>query len=303
MCNIAEEIEKKIISLSNLAKKKDLYLKTDIHDPSATIKTDPDLFGNALLHLVDNSIKFTNQGGVIVQVKTHKVNDQPRLIIKVTDTGIGIPDKEIENIFNEFRQASEGYSRHHEGMGVGLTIAKKIVELLDGEIWVESKPGIGSTFYISFPLSPSESQINKEIRDKKKSTSVKEPLQSGEKPLILVVEDNVMNREVVKLFLKNGFEINEAPDGITALALAANINFDLVLMDINLGKGIDGIKTMQKMREILNYAHKPIIAVTAYVLAYDSQKFIDLGFDGYIPKPFTKEMFLRTIKQKLNIKD
>ncbi len=300
LCNIADEIEKKIGSLANLAKRKNLYLRTEIPDRTIAIEIDPDLFGNALLHILENSLKFTNQGGVVVQAKIQKIKDEPRLVIKVIDTGIGISDADLGNIFSEFRQASEGFSRDHEGVGVGLTIAKKIIEMLNGEIWVESKLGKGTTFFISFALGLSETQITREIREKRKTTSVQKPSLWKKKPTILIVEDNILNREVAKLYLKDNFETAEAADGVTALAVASNIHFDIVLMDINLGKGLDGINTMQRMRNIPNYKNTPIIAVTAYVMANDKEKFIELGFDGYIPKPYTKEILLKAIKQKLN---
>ena len=182
-----------------------------------------------------------------------------------------------------------------------MTIAMKSIQLMKGEISLESQPGKGSAFVISLPLKLNETQLQQEIKERRRTTTIEEP-PSSEKdlPCVLMVEDNISNRTITKLFLKNLYEITEAADGITALALASKKQFDLVLMDINLGEGIDGIETMKRLRDLKGYKNVPVIAVTAYVMSGDRARFLESGFDAYVPKPFTKEILVDMIRKKLH---
>ncbi len=298
--SLHEVVEESIKPLYRIAGKKNLFLKLEVLDKSILVDIDPVLFRNAIFQVVDNGIKFTKVGGVLIQVGIQRINEQLKAVVKVSDTGVGINREDIKKIFGEFRQVSEGMNRAFEGLGVGLNIAKRITEMMNGEISVESEVGKGTTISISLPIKMSDDQLKKEIAVRRRTTSVDEsPQKLKDKPLLLLVEDNPLNRDVINIYLKNKYNITEASDGITALVVASKINFDAVLMDINLGEGIDGIETMKRLRTIEHIKNMPIIAITAYVMAGDREKFLGHGFDGYLPKPFTKEVINKYLENVL----
>lgn len=134
------------------AKQKNLFIKNNFTVNHITTSTDTRLLALAVNNLINNAIKFTNSGGITVEVKTFSQSSKDFAVISVQDTGIGIPEDKQSIIFDEFRQVSEGYSRSFEGTGLGLTLTKKAVEILNGSISFESEPGIGSTFSITIPL-------------------------------------------------------------------------------------------------------------------------------------------------------
>ncbi|MCL6098145.1 MAG: PAS domain S-box protein [Bacteroidetes bacterium] len=299
--NLVEEVEKRVSSFRSSAERKNLSLKIEASEKNVYAEINPDLFGNALFQLISNGIKFTKQGGVLVQVTTERAHGKHLAVVRVKDTGIGISPAQHKKIFGEFIQASQGYNRHFEGAGIGLTIAMKSIQLMKGEITLESQPGKGSVFVISLPLKLNETQLQHEIKERRRTTTIEEPPSSEKNlPCVLMVEDNISNRTITKLFLKNRYEITEAADGITALALASKKQFDLVLMDINLGEGIDGIETMKRLRDLKGYKNVPVIAVTAYVMSGDRARLLECGFDAYVPKPFTKEILIDAIRKKLH---
>ncbi len=302
--NLADEIKTKVTSFLPMAQSKRLFLKTELGDTYLYAHIDGELFGKALYHLVSNGIKFTNEGGIFVTLNHERKQDHDWAVTKVIDTGVGIPKENFDKIFGAFRQSNEGYGRSHEGTGLGLTIAKRIVELMKGKIEVESEVGKGSVFSIWLPAIPDQNQIQQQIKKKLTTTIVKPPT-SKEKGLqkILVVEDNSSNRMLINRSLSGYGRIIEAEDGISGVTFASKERFDLILMDINLGPGIDGVETMHQIRKIPKYARVPIIAVTAYVMFGDKERLLSEGFDDYLPKPFTKDVLLSLVEKCLKMYD
>ncbi|MFN3951852.1 MAG: hybrid sensor histidine kinase/response regulator [Thermaurantimonas sp.] len=237
--------------------------------------------------LLSNAIKFTDSGKIDVYYRT----DSEKCIISVSDTGIGIEPDRIDECFDDFRQLSEGYNRHYEGSGIGLSIVKKLVHIMDGKIEVNSKPNQGSTFTITIPNSESS---DRQITDIKNITK-------KNRKSILYVEDNYLNQKLLEICLGKKYHITLADNAEQGLSLLGKKEFDLVLMDINLGKGMDGIQAMKEIKKNNQYNHLPVIALTAYALANDEEKFLNEGFDDYIPKPYTKEVILNKISKYLPI--
>lgn len=284
-------IEECLDPLFKIAARKNLYLKTVMPSNKILVDIEPGMFKNAVFQLVDNGIKFTKNGGVVVQVSSIRKDNHIRALIEITDSGVGIKPEDIKKIFGEFRQASEGLNRSYEGLGVGLHLVNKIIELINGEISVSSQVGKGTSITISLPVKLTEEELSNEIAVRNKTSSFEEPSvnQIYKKPSVLLVEDNPLNKDVIIYYLKENYSITDCSDGISALVLAARSLYDIVLMDINLGEGIDGIETLNRLRRIENYVNVPIIAVTAYVMPEDRERILNQGFDGYLPKPFTKE--------------
>jgi len=286
------------------ATKKNLQIEVIIKDENIYASLDERLFSRILYILLDNAIKFTNKGEISIEIEKEIIARQDWLSIKIKDTGIGIASAKIDLIWQEFRQASEGLSRSFEGTGLGLTIAKKAVELMHGVISVESKLGIGSTFTLKFPavkVSPQEEEVTQSMQTKVIPRN-KEKRNAAASPLVLYVEDDFSNRHIVKLFLENIFELETAADGKTALQLAAGKKYELFLMDINLGGAINGMEVVNALRKMPQYAETPIIAVTAYAMGKEKAEFLNGGCTHYLAKPFKKQELIDLVSSALKNK-
>lgn len=235
-------------------------------------------------NLLENSIKFTSQGQITVEVNSLFEDGAEWGIIKVSDTGIGILKEHQSIIFQEFRQVSEGYGRYYEGAGLGLALINKLVSLLNGCISVESEYGVGSAFTVKIPIA-SKSLLNERFPENKEIPHARE---EDEKKRILLIEDNQVNKDVVTLFLKKICNVDFANTGERGILLARNYSYPVVMVDINLGSGMNGVEAAKEIRKIEGYANVPIIAVTGYAMHGDKEKLIAEGIDYYLAKPFEK---------------
>ncbi len=296
--DLVSAIKKVCQSFEDPIQEKKISLKMEL-PAEFIVYTDLQLFKQLFLQIFDNAVKFTQKGGITIRAKTVTQDHMQWQTIEVEDTGIGIEQQFFDMIFQEFRQESEGYDRKFQGSGLGLTISKKICELMSGKISVNSSPGKGTTFTIWLPSVKTEKQLSlnpKEINHSLRATP-------GEKkrdlPLLLLVEDNMINRNLIELFLKPGYEMEHAYEGKTAVKMAMQKRYDAVLMDIHLGSGIDGIEVTKKIKAIPGYEDIPIIAVTGYTMLGDREKLLDGGCTHYIAKPFEKAAFLSIIKEAI----
>lgn len=286
--NLNEAINKVIRHFSLAAGKKNLELRTkySLADEDAVIYSDELFIYQILSNLISNAIKFTDEGSIEVGYKLKG----DKLMFSVQDTGCGIPAEQQPRIFEKFYQANTSLSRRYEGAGLGLTITKGLVETLGGEIWFESVPEEGTTFYFTIPYHLSRPSFKKpEIEVEKKS--------SGKKKKILVVEDEQINYLYIKTILKSeNFEVIPAFTGKQAIESVKNNDFDLVLMDIKLPElsGIEATKAIKQIKPDL-----PIIAQSAYAFANEKEEMMKAGCDGYISKPFLKRDFLNLVKKFL----
>ena len=238
-----------------------------------------------LLNLVGNAIKFTETGGIIVSVTEVERADSGLLVdIAVEDSGIGIPPELQEHIFEPFSQADSTTTRRFGGTGLGLTICRRLAELMGGSIRVESREGVGSTFYLRLPLT-----VSTLVTETRKPPEQAEQLWDGPALEILVVEDNQINRNYTRTLLrKMGHQITVAENGRIALDLITAGRFDLVLMDIKMPE-MNGDEALSGLRafESAKGDHLPVIALTAYALKGDKSRYLEAGFDGYLAKPVT----------------
>lgn len=298
--NIGDEVKAATGLVSGIALRKNLKLTTNIIDQDCYANIDENIFSRTINNLVGNAIKFTEDGEVRVEV----YRDADEVHIKVSDTGIGIDKDFLPNIFNEFNQESTGLNRKFEGTGLGLTITRKYVDLLNGTIEAESEKGVGSVFTIRLPLAEPETKTNSDSSDEKPTQidrsknsgeQAEQQRQKSEKPRLLIVEDHQENQEILKLFLKKDFEVDVASYNEEALQYASSQSYDLFLIDINLAYGDSGSDLLVALREMAEYKTTPLIAVTAYAMAEDEDRFLNEGFTSYISKPFTKKKLLETI--------
>ncbi|MFU8844435.1 MAG: response regulator, partial [Bacteroidales bacterium] len=260
------------------------------------IYTDIDRFKQIFRNLLSNAIKFTEKGSVEFGFTSGIHENQPAYLFYVKDTGLGIPEDKTDSIFNPFTQVISSNSHVYGGTGLGLTITKKIVEILGGKIWVDSEYGKGSIFYFTHPV-----HLVTEIKDSELQTKPEPELQKFEWPgkRILFVEDDDSSFQYFKNALKRTkIEIVRAKDGLQAVKLSNESVFDLVFMDIQM-PAMDGIKAMQKIKA--NQKEIPIVAQTAYAMQGEREKYLKAGFDDYISKPVKINDLLKTIDKFLHM--
>ena len=289
---VKEEVQEVVQLFHAQAQQKNLSL--DFHvEPGAeqaSARLDRGAFSSILHNLIGNAIKCTEQGGVVVRVEA----DERSVEVHVEDTGVGIDPAFMPHLFDVFRQESTGLSRTHEGSGLGLSITQRLVQLMDGEITVESEKGEGSTFTVSFPLAEDVVFTGPEVlgvteAHKKRASSL---FSSQHKPRVLLVEDNENTQFLIENLLENAFDVTMVANAEDALLEAFRIEYDLVLMDINLGVGPNGADVLRELRAMPTYRDVPIAALTAYALPGDKERFLDMGFSAYLSKPFNAEELL-----------
>jgi PAS domain S-box-containing protein len=258
-------------------------------------RIDKNLFTNIIFHLVDNAIKFTKKGSISINVNKEEVGDTSFVVIQIKDTGIGISGKQLTYIFDAFRQGNEGVGRKYEGFGLGLSLCKKFITIMGGEITVESVIGTGSVFTVRFKI-PNETTISAIGIDSVGFTETRNP---DYKPSILIVEDNKFNADLISIYLGGKFNTAIAYSGPEALSMAESKIFDLILMDINLGHEMDGIITVRELRKHEKYQMVPIIAITGYSSFEEKKYILDQGLSNFLSKPFDKQSLLRVVQKAL----
>jgi PAS domain S-box-containing protein len=272
----------------------ELILNLEGIDSQTSMVTDSRKLKQVLLNLLRNAVKFTFSGYIEFGFKELK-NDSIKIFqFYVKDTGIGIHKKHHQAIFNIFRQIDDTHTRKFGGMGIGLSIAKKTVELLGGKIWVESEPSAGSIFYFTIP---EKTDINtKKIRTDEKAM-IMEKKYNGK--TILVAEDEQSNFDFLKIILtRMNIKVLWAKDGIEAVKICeSDPSIDLVLMDIKMPllNGYEATKIIKAKRPDL-----PIIAQTAYAMITDKFEAENAGCDGYLSKPIKIFQITEILEEHLN---
>ncbi len=286
---------------------------------------DPHAFQRILTNLIGTALKFTKKGQVTAVIEKNDTD----AVLSIRDTGIGISKTFLPHIFDEFKQESTGMARSHEGNGLGLSITKQLIELMDGTISVDSIKNLGTVFTLTFPAAdpPAETPALPLIKAPAADTEAvpseaapppqepppapaeqptlaraeDRPAQPQEAPrnYVLVVEDNMVTRKMMEHILAPYFEVESTASSSEALEAATRRQFHAVLMDINLGPGKDGIDTMHDLRTQLDYQETPVIAVTAYTMPEDRKRFLEAGFDDYLSKPFKREQLVGLLTRHL----
>jgi CheY-like chemotaxis protein len=279
--------------MSDLATKNNNKFTLEIDDNIPdTLIGDPTKLSQIFMNLINNALKFTHNGEVKVITKLMSFDEENALIhFEVTDTGIGIPEEKIVSVFDSFSQGSIEINRKYGGTGLGLTIVKKLIELLGGEIKLYSKVGVGSTFMFDLNMAISKNEL---IIEKQKLYS--NDVLEGKN--ILIVEDNIINQMITKKMLENkGMKCQIIDNGEEAISIIKVENeFDLVLMDVHL-PGINGTIATEEIRKFNKKL--PIIALTAISLNENREMLLAHGMTDVITKPFEPDNFYRIIAKNL----
>jgi CheY-like chemotaxis protein len=277
--------------LASQAEKKGIGLKADIaHGICDQLSGDTGRLRQVLLNLISNAIKFTSDGGVVVKVVEEPAKaGGARLRFNVRDTGIGIPDHAVGQLFQRFMQADGSISRRFGGTGLGLAISRRLVELMGGEIAVESRLGEGSTFWFRVELARAGTTAHR-------ADDVVEV--DGSDLRVLLVEDAEPNQELISTILRAvGIEVDIAGNGAEAVEAVRVVRYDLVLMDVQMPV-MGGVQATQIIREMGGeLAQVPIVALSANVLPEQVAEYRRAGMDAHLAKPINPREMLSTIAQ------
>ena len=273
---------------------KDLdFICTVSPDVPDALVGDPLRLRQILLNLLGNAVKFTEAGSLSVTARVKERQSTTMILeLAVQDTGIGIAPDKLKIIFAPFIQVDGSRTRKFGGAGLGLTLCKRLVELMGGGIRVESTIGQGSLFRLLIPFAVSN-QVNPETVRMIQSTKPS----SLESLRVLVAEDNPINAQFMMLLLtKLGHTATCVVNGMDALAELKSASFDLILMDIQMPV-MNGIEALQAIRQLDQCADIPVIALTAFAMTEEQESFMSEGFNGYIPKPVEIDILVEEIER------
>ncbi len=285
--NMSEDIENLVKTFRLKTEEKGVVIRAQV-DPKLNrqIVADRQLLNQVLLNLISNAVKFTEKGSIEITVAvTADLVSEYKLLIQVKDTGIGIDDKEAVLIFKDFKQANKEIRTKYGGTGLGLTISKKLLELMDSELRLDSVLGKGSTFYFELLVGKSDLDVNEIKNDKSQKL-----LEGLEEKMILVVEDNELNvKYLTRLLEKWKLQYHVSGNGEEATNYYRENHADIILMDLQMPV-MDGFEATKIIREMnTSKSIVPIIALTASTFLSKKQMAEDAGMTDFLSKPFTPD--------------
>ncbi len=303
-------------SFQSYALSKDIHLTFLTELESFTMDVDIEKMQQILSNLLSNAIKFTPEGGWIkVLVKVAEAQDSETLIINVKDSGIGIPVEKLSNIFDRFYQVDDATTRQKGGSGIGLSLTKELVKLMNGDIMVSSEQGKGTEFSIRLPVSRQAKKVTAEqalaLPDSIYIPSFIQPTKLNSPgtfapqtllPLILIIEDNLDVAYYLQSCLNNNYRVEIAYDGKKGIDKAIKLVPDIIISDVMM-PGKDGYEVCTTLKQDERTSHIPIILLTAKVSTSDKLTGLESGADAYLAKPFDRKELLLRIKNLVELKE
>jgi signal transduction histidine kinase/AmiR/NasT family two-component response regulator/HPt (histidine-containing phosphotransfer) domain-containing protein len=300
---LKESVAEVVEILESRAHEKGLKIDLDIAPNIGILKGDPLRLRQVLMNLIDNAIKFTEAGSIIVQIRPLSQDGSVNVFyFSVHDTGIGIDPEVQPHLFSRFTQADTATSRRFGGSGLGLAICKRLVELMGGRIGVESNRGEGSNFWFTIPLRESDTGVKEATTGSVAGLTA--TMRARHSCQILVAEDNEVNRIVLVRELENlGYNVVGVTNGFEAVQAVNQGAFNLVLMDCQMPE-LDGYDATRRIREAErpSSSHIPVIAVTAFAMKEELGRCLEAGMDDYLSKPFREEDVEEVVDRWLSIK-
>jgi PAS domain S-box-containing protein len=300
--NLADLLPSLIGTFKYQAEEKKIGLEYTLDDSANRILVgDPVRLNQVLINLISNAVKFTHTGSILVNARVLREQKGKCWIeISVSDTGVGIPEDKLKTIFESFSQADASVTRRYGGTGLGLTIAKQLVELQKGKITVKSKEHVGSVFSITLPYRTGAARRAGLIPAAQKNNKARD---GGYRHLrVLLVEDNDINRLYAQSILRNWHcETDVAENGLVAIERLKSRPYDVVLMDIQMPvmDGYEATRIIRMMTAPVNSV--PIIALTANATKGDVDRCLEAGMNDYLPKPFTPEDLYNKLFEELKL--
>ncbi len=304
---LKEVIDNMVNTINLNAKEKgiELLVKIDRDVPKALIG-DPHRLSQVLINLGSNAITFCNERDKVSFNVTMKQEDESAVVLQfsVQDTGIGMSPEQQENLFQPFTQVDASTTRLYGGTGLGLAISKQIVQLMNGEIWVESAEGVGSTFHFTVRFGKQSDYLyNINASDEMSEGTVSQALEKIKGCKILLVEDNEINQELaMELLTSNHILVETADNGQEALKILEDHEFDGILMDCQMPV-MDGYEATRKIRKQEKFKELPILAMTANAMVGDREKALDAGMNDHIAKPIDPDKMFETMAKWISAKD
>ncbi len=294
LTNLVEDV---VSMFSDQAKAKGLRLEFSSKNfPQFKVESDAVRIRQILVNLVGNAIKFTSEGSVRISGEYKPIrNNFYEVTLYIADTGIGISKEQAAKLFQAFNQADNSTTRNFGGTGLGLALSKKLAKAMGGNVSIaDSRNAKGSTFIVKLNVKKSLNIVDPVIAELQQQSVKKEKRLNGWK--ILVVDDSIDNRYLLKMFLeREGAISHEAPDAITGCRMALESDYDVVLMDIQMPE-VDGYEALAMLRKE-NYK-KPIYALTAHTLKEEKDRALAAGFTGHIGKPINSAILVDTLKSR-----
>ncbi|MGE5417744.1 MAG: PAS domain S-box protein [Acidobacteriota bacterium] len=302
--DLEDLVQQSVVSVLPMLKEKNLHLETivDWRTPPA-YKGDGPRLRQILTNLLSNSAKFTSEGGIIITAEpTEQVGNDPNIFplqISISDTGRGMSEDEIKGIFEPFKQASTSASEKYAGTGLGLTVTKQLVELMGGEISIESKKGQGTTVRFWVPLGPTSARW-KSTKSFDNCVDEESVLHFSRDVRALVVEDVGVNQRLLASMLKAcGCRVTVADNGHDCLdKLGEDAQYDIIFMDMNMPV-MDGFEATRQIRTIFGWDSMPIVALTAHAMKGDEERCLAVGCSDYLAKPVTLDDLKTKLKHHL----
>ncbi|MBX2957161.1 MAG: response regulator [Cyclobacteriaceae bacterium] len=302
--NLSDLLPSLISTFKYQAEEKKIMLDYTLDEKANRILMgDPVRLNQILINLISNAVKFTHTGSILVNASVQKEQKGKCWIeLSVTDTGVGIPEEKLKTIFESFSQADESVTRRYGGTGLGLTIAKQLVELQNGKISVKSKEYVGSVFSIVIPYATSNSNhigiTAQQKRNHQKRSTSQQPVH------VLLVEDNDINRLYAQSILRGwNCKTDVAENGLVAIEKLKSKEYDVVLMDIQMPvmDGYEATKAIRMMAPPVNGV--PIVALTANATKNDIDRCREAGMNHYLAKPFTPEDLYNKLFEELRLNE
>jgi signal transduction histidine kinase/CheY-like chemotaxis protein len=292
------------------ALQKGIQLRADVSavpEEVRSIVADEGKLRQVLLNLISNAVKFTQQGEVVISATVLMLSrDSARLLVDVSDTGVGIPNSALERLYQPFYQVDTGLTRAHGGTGLGLAICKQIIDEMGGSISVRSVQGVGTTFELQLEVPFSSMDIEPEAEAPPTAFVDSVPPDSQDWRLsgeVLLVEDNEVNAFIASMTLESlGIKCHHARHGDIAVQWCQERSFDVILMDCEMPV-MDGFEAARRIRKIEQQdparGHMPIVALTAHALSGDRENCLAHGMDEYLTKPFDRHKLAVTLSRWL----
>ncbi len=317
--NISEVIDEAVSSVSVRTKEKQLKIVKEIEDGTPlNLVGDPVRIRQIYVNLLSNAVKFTENGEVKIYLRRDSTEANILSLYSfVSDTGIGIDSERIRDLFKPFSQIDNPATKKSGGTGLGLVISKEFVNMMNGEIGVDSAAGKGTKFYFTFKLEKQEGKeevkpavfnrtydLEEEEDDLNTKEEIKKELkQERNKFKILLAEDNLINQKVaIRILNDAGYQVESVISGVQAVEKVKNRFYDLILMDVQMPE-MDGLTATREIRKLDDGKNNiPIIAITAHALMGDKEKCLSAGMNDYVTKPIISESLISTIDKMLNIK-
>lgn len=300
-------------SFQSLAKNRQIQFEIFQNQTKANVYFDPDKFEKIIFNLLSNAFKFTPDGGNIsLGVYYSEAFQQVKIIVK--DSGIGMPDQKLEKIFDRFFQVDSATQYNYEGTGIGLTLVKELVNLLQGSIHVTSQQNLGTTFSIILPLQPADKKAATILLDFQKEVPIvsppvtdktlvnNQPQKLSSEEVLLIVEDDEDLRNYIREIFENNYQIIEAGDGIEGFEKATTDIPDIIISDLMMPR-MDGFELCKYLKSSVKTSHIPIILLTGKTTLDNKLQGLGLGADDYLIKPFNAAELKIRVQNLVNIRE